>query len=83
MPTTISTTDDLPTPTLDFPIPAWQLATLETALPAWATATVVYRDGAGRVVGYGLADRATGAVSVSRDPGAGRLLAAFPPAACE
>jgi hypothetical protein len=60
---------------LDVPIPLWQQETLETRLPGWATATAIYRDADGRIVGFGMADRRAGVISVEAGSSAVRLVA--------
>jgi hypothetical protein len=60
-------------------MPPWMMETVKTRVPAWETATIVYRDAAGVICGYGYSERAAGTFSVSTGPQAVRLLASTPP----
>jgi hypothetical protein len=66
-------------PGVEVPMPSWMMAAVETRVPEWATATIVYRDEAGRICGYGYSEREAGTFSVSTCPLAVRLLASSPP----
>ncbi len=73
------TPDESPMSAVVGPITVVQLAVIETRLPTWATATVIYRDAADRVVGYGVASRDAGTFSVlDAGPSAARTLCASP-----
>jgi hypothetical protein len=64
----------MPAP-LDVPIPPWQLAALGAGMPDWATASAIYRDADGRIVGFGMADRRAGVISVEAGSSVVRLVA--------